>query len=257
MKKKQLSHKEMALENNNDIILSDFGQKAYTQKRIDHWNAVARKMDTWTGWGKYYHQRLTQIHQFLVVPGQRVLEVGCGQGDLLSSLKPVFGVGVDFSREMIQRARRRHPELHFVQCDTHDLCLSETFDVIIFSDVVNDLWDVQSVFEHIRQLTTPHTRVLLNFYSHLWEKPLTLARRLGWAKPNLSQNWLTLEDISNLLYLADFEVIRYWEEILWPFSTPFLAPLANYYLVKFWPFKMFAMTNFIIARPCPQPEQLA
>lgn len=244
-------------ESNQAFTSDDVAQTVYTQERIDHWDAVARRMDTWTSWGAYYHQRLTQIYQFLVAPGQRVLEIGCSHGNLLASLKPCFGVGVDFSSEMIQRARRRHPELQFFESDAHDLSLNETFDVIILSDVVNDLWDVQSVFEQIGRPTTLRTRVLLNFYSHFWEQPLTLAQRLERATPTLSQNWLTVEDISNLLYLTGFEVIRHWEEILWPLSTPFLAPLANHYLVKLWPFKMLAMTNFLMARPRLQAEQRA
>jgi glycosyltransferase involved in cell wall biosynthesis len=31
-----------------------------------------------------------------------------------------------------------------------------------------------------------------------------------------------------------------------------LAGLCNKILVKFWPFKLFALTNFILARPCPE-----
>lgn len=242
-------------ESSHRIAQGDPSRDAYTRERIEHWNAVARKIDTWTGLGKYYHERLKEIYQFLVVPGQRVLEVGCGRGDLLASLRPSCGVGVDFSSEMIQRARTRYPHLQFVRSDAHDLGLKGTFDVIILSDVVNDLWDVQSVLEQVKRLSTSRTRVLLNFYSHLWEQPLTLAQRLGWATPVLAQNWLTVEDISNLLYLADFEIIRHWQEILWPLSTPFLAPMANHYLVRFWLLRMLAITNFIIARPQPQPKQ--
>ena len=52
------------------------------------------------------------------------------------------------------------------------------------------------------------TRVVLNSYSRLWEFPRKLAEMLGLAKPQLSQNWLTKEDLKNLLYLAGFETIR-------------------------------------------------
>ncbi len=242
-------------EKKKDITRGDGGQLAYNRERIRHWNAVARKTDVWAGWGKYYHQRLRQIYQFHVVPGQQVLEIGCGRGDLLASLKPSFGVGVDFSSEMIRRAKGRYPHLHFVRCDGHALCLKGTFDIIILSDVVNDLWDVQHIFGQIRRLSTPRTRVLLNFYSHLWEQPLALAERLGLATSMLIQNWLTAEDISNLLFLADFEVLRHGQEILWPLNTPLLGSLANRYLVKSWPFRMLALTNFMVARPGPSARE--
>jgi ubiquinone/menaquinone biosynthesis C-methylase UbiE len=120
----------------------DAGQSEYQRARRRHWNEVARNLETRTSWGGHYHRRLIQVHQSLVAPGQSVLELGCAHGDLLAALNPALGVGVDFSEEMIRIASRRHPNLRFVQADAHELNLSEKFDVIILSGLVNDLWDV-------------------------------------------------------------------------------------------------------------------
>jgi ubiquinone/menaquinone biosynthesis C-methylase UbiE len=123
----------------------DLSKDAYQQARIKHWDVVANKRDHWRGAGSWYHRRLNQIYQFLITPGQRVLEIGCGIGDLLAELQPARGVGVDFSPEMITRARAKHPALEFVQADAHNLAgIKGPFDVVIFSDAVNDLWDVQT-----------------------------------------------------------------------------------------------------------------
>jgi ubiquinone/menaquinone biosynthesis C-methylase UbiE len=228
----------------------------YRDERRSHWDAVARKKDAWTSWGTYYQERLAEIYQFLVAPGQRVLEIGCGTGDLLAKLSPALGVGLDFSGEMVQRAARRHPELYFIQCDAHDLCLNQKFDVIVLSDVVNDLWDVQTVFKQIARLTTPRTRIIINTYSRLWELPLMVGKKLDLATPLLSQNWLTVEDIGALLNLEDFEVIRHWSEILWPLRTPVLSGFFNRFVAKIWPCYYFNLTNFIVARSrsTPQPR---
>ena len=43
--------------------------------------------------------------QFLIPPGKRILELGCGRGDLLAGLQPSYGVGVDFSPKTVARAR--------------------------------------------------------------------------------------------------------------------------------------------------------
>ncbi|MGB6279020.1 MAG: glycosyltransferase, partial [Syntrophobacteria bacterium] len=228
----------------------------YQNVRRARWDEVARKKDNWTSSGAYYHQRLAQIYEFLVAPGQRVLEIGCGMGDLLAALNPTLGVGIDFSSEMVKRGAQRHPQLHFIQGDAHHLSLNKTFDVIILSDLINDLWDVQTVFQEIAPLSTPRTRVIINTYSRLWELPLALAQRRNLATPVLNQNWLTVEDTTGLLNLADFEVIRHWEEFLWPLDTPLLAGLCNRFLVKLWPFRYFALTNLIIARPRPNNQQL-
>jgi len=77
---------------------------------------------------------------------------------------------------------------------------------------------------------------------------LSLAQWFKLADPLLDQNWLTREDISGLLNLADFEVIRTSQEILWPLP---LGGMANRFIVRFWPFNHLALTNVMVARPLP------
>ena len=235
----------------------DEAEIKYQQARLRHWDEVARKLETWTGWGDYYHRRLAEVYQSLVPAGQSVIELGCARGDLLAALKPALGVGVDFSEEMIRTARQRYPNLRFMKADAHALDLKEKFDVIILSDLINDLWDVQAVLEQVTQLTTPRTRIIINSYSRLWEPLLKVVAWLDLAKPTLHQNWLTVEDVAGLLNLADYEVINLRQEILWPLATPLVAELANRFLVKIWPIRYLALTNFIVARPRPRPNPCA
>jgi SAM-dependent methyltransferase len=226
--------------------------QAYRSERTAHWDEVARQTDTRRGLGGGYHNLLKQIYRFLVSPGQRVLEIGCGTCDLLAALQPSLGVGIDLSGEMIRRAHHLHPELNLIRADGHALCLHQQFDVIILSDLLNDVWDVQCILGQLEALVTPRTRIIINSYSRLWELPLAMAEELELAKPTLFQNWLTVEDISNLLNLTNFSVIHHWAEILWPFQTPLLAPFLNKFLVKLWPFAHLGLTNFIVARSHPQ-----
>ena len=244
------------MSSNTETNQADIAARRYQRDRIAHWDRVARRLDKWSGAGVFYQKQLAHHYELLIPPGLRMLEVGCGQGDLLAALKPSVGVGVDFSEEMIKRASKRYPWLRFVQADAHELSLDEQFDVIILSDLVNDLWDVQAVLERLATLAHPRTRLILNTYSRLWEVPLALAQRLGLSKPNLEQNWLTVEDTENLLNLNDFEVIRHWAEVLWPLPIPLLNAFANRYLVKVWPFTYLALTNFIVAKPRPLSRPL-
>ena len=109
---------------------------------------------------------------------------------------------------------------------------------------------MQLALEGVKKFCTPQTRLILNFYSHLWQLPLTIAQSLNLAAPMLHQNWLTPEDIHNMLRLAGFESIRASNEVLWPLP---LGGFADRYLVKLWPFRELALANFVIARPAPQP----
>ncbi|MCX5662236.1 MAG: bifunctional class I SAM-dependent methyltransferase/glycosyltransferase family 2 protein [Planctomycetota bacterium] len=218
--------------------------------RVAHWNALAAR----PGSGAY-HRRLESVYRFLVPQGRRVIELGCAQGDLLASLAPSQGVGVDFAPAMLDAARQRHPDanLRWHAGDIHDLALDETFDVVILSDLVNDLWDVQAALERAHRLCHPRTRLILNFYSRVWQLPLGIARRVGLARPLLEQNWLTPTDVENLLYLTGFETVRRWTDMVWPVSTPLIDGLCNRWLARLWPMDHLGVTNFILARPRPEP----
>lgn len=234
----------------------------YTALRRTHWDRLARSLEEWRGWGTYYHRRLAEIYEFLVAPGQRVLEVGCGDGDLLATLRPSYGVGVDFSMQIIERARTNHPSFHFVEGDAHDLDVlepyaDEPFDVIILSDLLNDVWDVQMVLEQVVRFADTHTRIIINTYSSFWQSPIAMAEKLGLATPVLYQSWLMVEDMAGLLELAGCQMLRSWQEILCPLPIPLLAPLANRFLVKLPFFRLFALTNFIVARPNAPPKTRA
>jgi SAM-dependent methyltransferase len=230
-------------------------QQEYTSARSRHWDGIAAGLDRAPDWSSAYHARLVEVYRSVVAPNQRVLEVGCGQGDLLAALKPSFGVGVDLSSGMVRRAAQRHPQLHFLQADAHLLDVNDqAFDVVVLSDVVNDLWDVEVAFGQLKRLTRPGSRLILNFYSRLWELPLDIARAVGAANPLLEQNWLTVQDVDNLLRLADFEVTRCWDEILLPVHLAGIERLANRYLARLWPLDAAALTHFIVARPAPPSD---
>ena len=70
---------------------------------------------TWRRRNRGYFEQLECVYGFLVPPGASVLEIGCGSGDLLASLRPSDGLGVDVSGEMVELARSRHPGLEFEQ----------------------------------------------------------------------------------------------------------------------------------------------
>ena len=231
--------------------------ETYNQRHIQHFDEVARLAVRWQSWNRFYHRQLIDIYQFLVPPGLRVLEVGCGQGDLLAALKPSSGVGVDFSGEMIARGEAKYLDLRFIQADAHKLDLNETFDVIILSDLIDDLWDVETVLKQLHPLCTPGTRLILNYYSRMWAPVFGVTERLGLSTPRLLQNWLVVEDVANLLYLANFEVLRHQREILWPLPFRPIAVICNQFLAKLWPFSLLALANITIARPAPTPSRQA
>lgn len=219
------------------------------RKKEDYFGVIILRKLVILG-GGYYRNRIKITYANLIPAGASVLEVGCGRGDLISALRPSTGVGVDFCAEAIEIARVSHPSIEFVLSDVNQLNLGERkFEYIIVSDLVNDIWDVQTMLDRLHPYCSYNTRIVFNFYSHLWSLPLRIAQKIGIATPNLTQNWLTRHDMSNLLEIAGFEALRNWEEVIAPLPVPLMSNFFNRYLAKISPFKFIAFTNFILARP--------
>jgi SAM-dependent methyltransferase len=233
----------------------DSAKRNYQRERMAHWDIVSPRKQNENRPGAFYHKSLQHYYRFFIPPGLRILELGCGHGDLLAFLEPSSGVGIDFSGEMIRCAANKHKNLSFIQADAHDVPIKRTFDVIILSDLVNDGWDVQRILEELRRFCHPKTRLVLNFFNNLWRIPLSAAKQMGLGFETLEQNWFSPRDIYNLLALAGFEVIHSRPLILFPLPIPILSNLANRYLVYFIPLSWLALTNFVIARPTPCEAQ--
>ena len=119
---------------------------------------------------------------------------------------------------MVEIARRNHPELTFVVADAEEedvfSRLEETFDYIVLSDTVGYLDDIERVFRAIRQISAPHTRLVVLLLSFVGTS-LTLAEAVGQKMPQPDVNFLSSTDITNLLYIAGFEVVRTeWRQLI-------------------------------------------
>jgi SAM-dependent methyltransferase len=181
----------------------------------------------------------------------RVLDLGCGDGDLLASLKPGRGVGVETDAALIQEARKSHPELEF-RHPGDALGPQDKFDYILLSDLVNYLPDVQAVLERLQRHSYQHTRIVLNVFNHLWRPLVSAAQKLTGRSSTMPENWLSVWDIENLLHLAGWEVVKRDSRILWPFKTPLLERLFNRWLAPV--LKHLCLTVFVVARPKPLPS---
>jgi acyl-CoA synthetase (AMP-forming)/AMP-acid ligase II len=174
---------------------NDFFQ--YQTKRQLFWDQV--HVNGRPAMSHYYQATLARIYQNIIPVGSSVLEIGCADGSLLNALSPQFGVGVDFSDYSISQAKIKFPHLNFFQMDAHELSIDlQTYDYIVLSELINDLYDVQKVLETIRPYCSSKTRIIFNFVSHLWGLPLRFARSTNLAQPNLAQNWLTKSDLENI-----------------------------------------------------------
>jgi len=229
------------------------------QKRHNMTNSKKRKIfdqiaptrEKFSKINHYYHEDLRDFYTFHIPIGKRVLELGCGKGDLLALLRPSFGVGVDFSIFHIEKARMLHPECHFILGDAEDLPVSGKFDYIIMYDLLESLDDIQNTLTQLQSCCHPGTRIICNFFNYLWEPVLKFGEWAGMKTPNPESNWLSVHDMENLFYLSGFETISRGYRMLFPRKVPLFSYFLNRVLAILPIFRNLCMWQYLVIRPQP------
>jgi len=210
----------------------------------------------WIARNSYFYEADNAYMRFLVPVGVRVLEIGCGEGQLLAALEPSRGVGLDLSAEMIRVAREAHPNFEWHVGNAEDPAVLRTiqgpFDFIILSDTIGYIEDCDALFKLLQDCCTPSTRLIVAHYSHLWEPLLRLAEAFGQKMPQVELNYLSTTDVSNLLDLADYEMVgRDWRQLL-PKRLFGVGPVVNWLLAPLPFVRRLCLRNYVVARPTPR-----
>ena len=139
----------------------------------------------WYDGGLHAKHRLTRYHDFFVeriAPGERVLDIGCGQGALAADVVrrcQATVTGVEQDPAAIRSARSRHPGpgLTFVEADANTLPAG-SYDVVILSNVLEHL-DGRVAFlrDTIARAGARRLLVRVPLFERDWRVPLK--RELG------------------------------------------------------------------------------
>jgi len=214
-----------------------------------YFNNLASTRFKWKKRNSFYYKMLEKYFKFFIPQNSNVIEIGCGSGELLNSVTPSYGMGIDYSENMIGTARQKFPDLNFIQNDIENLTITGKFDYIILSDLLTSLWDVQKAFAEIKKLCHKNTKIVISSYNALWEPLLKSAEFFGLKSKQPLQNWLTIKDINNLLHLEGYEVIRKEHKILFPKNVPLLNFVFNIILANLPFINKLCLVHFIVARP--------
>jgi SAM-dependent methyltransferase len=228
-------------------------------EKIKYFDSVAKERQEWRRKGAYYHEEFEKYLNFLIPANSSVIEIGCGTGELLAALNPSRGLGIDISSQMIEIARRNFPHLRFEVSDFEDLQVEEKFDYVVVVETIGHVEDIQKAFRELHKVCRPQTRLIIVYYNYLWEPALKFAEAVGLRMRHLLQHWLPLDDIQNLLYLNDFEVIKKGYRFLFPLHIPFISPFFNKFLANMPFFWKLSLVEIIIARPMERrkpPEEV-
>ena len=215
----------------------------------DYFDKLAPNRDKWSKRNRFYHRIIEKHFSFIIPEGSRVVELGCATGDLLNSVNPSMGIGVDFSGKMLEIAKQKYPHLQFVEADVLDYTTEHEIDYIIISDLLGSLWDIQAVLHNLRKWVTPRTKIIISAYNYIWEGTLRFAESVGLKAKQPLQNWLNIKDIENLLELEDFEIVKVDRKLLFPKYIPVINLIFNVFLANLPGINRLTLINFISAKP--------
>jgi ubiquinone/menaquinone biosynthesis C-methylase UbiE len=220
---------------------------------VDHFENNGDQLDRWRKINAAYHDDDLKFMRFLIPPGKRVLELGCRRGDMLAALQPSYGVGVDFGARTIAEANVRHPELHFVLGDVEDTAalnsIEGPFDYIVIADTIGMFEDIDSTLGLVHRLCAPSTRIIISYYSHLWEPVLKFAEAIHLRSKQPKINYISTPDFLNLMDLADFEVISNEQRQLLPKRWFGIGPFINRFIAPLPGIRRLCLRTYLVARP--------
>jgi demethylmenaquinone methyltransferase/2-methoxy-6-polyprenyl-1,4-benzoquinol methylase len=165
----------------------------------------------------------------IVRPGDRVLDICCGTGDVAVAALRAGGrvTGLDFSERMLERARRKSAEVEWVQGDALALPFEDdSFDAATAGFGVRNLDDLERGLVELRRVLRPGGRVaileitrpsgLLAPFYRLWFDGLVplLGRLLPGGSaytylPASVRRFPGPEELAGLLRAAGFEEVRW------------------------------------------------
>ena len=121
----------------------------------------------------------------------------------------------------INLAQRNHPHLRFYCADAETLTPEDigyaedgpiegpldepqTFDYIICANAASYFSDIHTAFTRLKPFCTPQTRLIISFHNYLWEPLLKLGEVIEQRRPQPPQNWLSMDDVTNLLSITGY-----------------------------------------------------
>jgi len=205
-----------------------------------------------------------------LIPGDaRVLEVGCGWGDLIASLPHASRAGVDFLAENVAEARRRHPKVTFEVDDVvrplevgagglagptgagvggGRSAGSDAWDAVVCDRLVHSVLDIKALLEGLNARLADDGRIYLTVFNFLWEVPTRVAERVGWKRPAPTANWLSDSDLRNLFDLTGLEVVRMEDRLILPLEVPGLTSAVNQILARVPPLERLTLYRIYVLR---------
>jgi hypothetical protein len=213
------------------------------------YNNIADTRKKYLNRNKFYHRNILRFFSMCIPKNSTILELGCATGDLIGQLQPSTGVGVDISDSMVSIGRQKYPSIQFVCENAEAFETNMVFDYIILSGIVGSVDNIQILLEKAQKWSSTDTRIFIDFYNPLWHPIIKLGEKIGLKMPELTRNWLSVDDIENFLYISGYQVIKRKYLMVFPKYIPLISYLLNKLIGNLPLIRRLSLNNVVVARP--------
>lgn len=199
---------------------------------------------------RYYYSKMVQLMNFIMEPDKSILHLGSQTGYLLANIAAAKKIGIESSGKLRDIAAKNYPDLVFLQGTADPEAIDGAFDYVLVTNA-SEMVDPLSTLNNLRQGIAPGGRLILQTYNRLWEPMIWLAAKLGLKFPQPDQNWLSVSELSNILRLAGYDLLKVHRKFLFPFKLPFISYLLNDILGKLPLLNRLCISTVLVCRPIP------
>lgn len=195
-----------------------------------HFETIAEKYDFYKNKSRFYYRSIKNYLKEAVPPNKRILDFGCGTGEILAHLNPQIGVGYDISSKMLKIAKKKFANNKNLRFVTSLNQISGTFDYIMMIDVVEHLARPQKAFESLKKFCGKETLLIVSFVNSSWEPLLWILEKARLKMPEGPHRRLNTEKVIKIAKKSGFGVNKVRKALLFPWF-PF-SPLTFLILVR-------------------------
>ena len=216
----------------------------------EYFERIAPVWDHWHKKNAFYHRKMGDLILGMVPPGGKVLELGCGTGDLLAALRPSVGIGLNVAEGLTALARGKHPEFRFETIEVDEAKIAEGFtpEYVVLNNMLDYVYDVWDCLESLRPSITDQTLLVMTSNNPLWGPLLRFASRIGQRTPESPRNFLTNRDIRAVLELQGFDVVEAGMALPVPRRIPVVATVLNVLLPEIPVLRYLSSIQYTAAR---------
>lgn len=230
-----------------DTTIEDICKNSSFSKHFESFT-ISRNLDYWKNKNWYFHSSLKEIFKNFIPEESKILQLGYGLGDILSSLYPKEATSIDNDDTLIELSKRRYPSIRFIQCDPEIINIKDKYDYVIIPNTVDRFYDIQKTFENIKKILHKDSRVVITSINPRWMQLLYLLEKLKLKRPEGEKNWLRLKDLENFVKLAGYEIVEEGYTMLLPTHFPIVSRLVNKIRGND-SISKFGVEQYIVAKP--------